>query len=191
MERKQIGTCDGSHCSDSWLLLAASMATLGLARRDRFEAWWLSWIGQTVMASRPVGSYRLRARAVIGPLMSPRAKCRMSKLNIQNQIRTDRKNALFHAISATSRNSLKLHGTDRTLHHASHGIFPLLDLFRTFGKPTESGSSQGVFPSVSMSYMRYSPPDFATLKLGRCPSKSPTSRIVGREVDIGLFGCDL
>jgi hypothetical protein len=43
----------------------------------------------------------------------------------------DRTDDLFHAISATSRNSLKLHGTDRTLHHALHAFFPLLDLFRT------------------------------------------------------------
>ena len=38
---------------------------------------------------------------------------------------------LFLRITATYRNSLKLRGTDRTLHDVSHGIFLLLDLFRT------------------------------------------------------------
>ena len=36
---------------------------------------------------------------------------------------------LFHAISATSRNSLKPDGTDHTLRHWLHGKIPLLDLF--------------------------------------------------------------
>ncbi|MEA3148748.1 MAG: hypothetical protein QOI53_4413 [Verrucomicrobiota bacterium] len=43
----------------------------------------------------------------------------------------DRTDDLFHAISAPSRNSLKLHGMDRALRHASHGTFRLLDLYRT------------------------------------------------------------
>ena len=37
----------------------------------------------------------------------------------------------FYAVSATARNSLKLHGTDRTLHNALHRFFSLLDLDRT------------------------------------------------------------
>jgi integrase len=47
-----------------------------------------------------------------------------------NQHRTD---DLFHAITATSRNSLKLRSTDRTLCDVSHAFFPLLDLYRTSG----------------------------------------------------------
>jgi hypothetical protein len=36
----------------------------------------------------------------------------------------------FHAMAASTRNSLKLRGTDRTLHDVSHRVLPLLDLYR-------------------------------------------------------------
>jgi len=43
----------------------------------------------------------------------------------------DRTDDLFHAITTSRRNSLKLRGTDRTLHDVSHAFFPLLDLCGT------------------------------------------------------------
>jgi hypothetical protein len=59
-----------------------------------------------------------------------------SATDLQEQAGSGSPLDLVYAISATSRNSLKLHGTDRTLHHTTlHTHFPP---YWTFSGPSDN-----------------------------------------------------